>query len=250
MDTLGQGARFGPPVHEYAAAVQEAFLQLLSPSSPQTTELLFVRHGEAVTTAPQQDAAADPALTENGRRQAELLAGKLAPERIVAIYTSTSRASLETAATLSAVAGIRLVEAPELRDIDSDTRFVPECLGRAVLIAGIKRRFIVNPRWDALPAFEPSHRFRRRIVQAVEAIIACHGGKKVVLVTHHTAINAYLSMVLGIERDMFFLPEPTSVSRVRIQDDLYAVQNLNDNSHIPAPAPPEQTSHQRRRALT
>ncbi len=52
--------------------------------------------------------------------------------------------------------------------------------------------------------------------------------------THQANINAYLSMVLGVERDMFFRAEFTSISTVRILRDLYGVQGLNDYSHLPA----------------
>ena len=69
-------------------------------------------------------------------------------------------------------------------------------------------------------------------MQAVEGIVAHHAGKRVVLVTHAGAINAYFSTVLDIARDMFFLPEHASISVLRVLRDLYAVQNLNDFSHL------------------
>jgi probable phosphoglycerate mutase len=55
----------------------------------------------------------------------------------------------------------------------------------------------------------------------------------VVVVAHGGVINAYLSMVLGIQRDMFFLPTHTSVSSVRVLHDMYAVRSLNDATHLP-----------------
>ena len=51
-------------------------------------------------------------------------------------------------------------------------------------------------------------------------------------VTNQAAINGYLSMVLGIERDMFFQPEFASVSTVRASRDLYAVRAVNDCAHL------------------
>ena len=50
--------------------------------------------------------------------------------------------------------------------------------------------------------------------------------------THAGVINAYLSMVLDIQRDMFFLPEHASISVLRVLRDLWAVQNINDFSHL------------------
>jgi hypothetical protein len=59
-----------------------------------------------------------------------------------------------------------------------------------------------------------------------------HEGQRVAVITHPPIINAYLSMVLGIERDMFFQPEFTSVSTVRVLNDLYAVRGINDYAHL------------------
>jgi hypothetical protein len=48
-----------------------------------------------------------------------------------------------------------------------------------------------------------------------------------VVVTDTSVINAYLSMVLDIPRDLFFQPGPASISCVRIKGDAYAVRYLN-----------------------
>ncbi len=66
----------------------------------------------------------------------------------------------------------------------------------------------------------------------VEGIVAAHPGQRVVVVTHAGAINAYLSMVLDIDRDMFFFPEHASVSSVRVMRDLYSVRDINDRAHL------------------
>jgi broad specificity phosphatase PhoE len=93
-------------------------------------------------------------------------------------------------------------------------------------------RFINKPRWDALSGFEPTTHFRHRVVLAIEEIVAGHTGGRAVVVADATVINAYLTMVLGIERDMFFMPIHTSVSCLRVFRDLYALQQVNDCSHL------------------
>ena len=74
--------------------------------------------------------------------------------------------------------------------------------------------------------------FRRRVIQAIEGIIAKHPGERIAIVCHGGVINAYLSMVLGIQRDVFFMPSHASVSTVRSAGDLYAVTQLNDTAHL------------------
>ncbi len=100
------------------------------------------------------------------------------------------------------------------------------------LVAEVSVRFMNNPRWDAIRNFEPSRLFRHRAVQTVEAIVSRHPGQRIVLVTHEAVMNAYLSMVLGVDRDMFFMPQHTSISTVRVLRDMFGVQNLNDCSHL------------------
>ena len=58
-------------------------------------ELLLIRHGlpERIEGA---DGPADPVLTEEGRRQADLLAGWLAHEPIDHVLSSTLRRARET----------------------------------------------------------------------------------------------------------------------------------------------------------
>ncbi len=96
----------------------------------------------------------------------------------------------------------------------------------------LARRFISRASWDDLPGFEPSREFRQRVLQAMDAIIARHPGERVVVVAHGGVINAYVSTLLNVPRDMFFLPEYTSITTVRIWNELYALQRLNDYTHL------------------
>ncbi|MGB2695797.1 MAG: histidine phosphatase family protein [Dehalococcoidia bacterium] len=88
---------------------------------------------------------------------------------------------------------------------------------------------------DALPGLEPARTFRRRVIQAIEAVLAHHPSGRVVVITHASVINAYLSMLLEVPRDMFFLPEHGSITTVRALGDLYAVRSVNDHSHLVSP---------------
>jgi probable phosphoglycerate mutase len=51
----------------------------------------------------------------------------------------------------------------------------------------------------------------------------CHGG----------TINAYLSAVLGLEQLMFFVPQYTSVSRVRAsRSGARSIVSMNETGHL------------------
>ena len=94
------------------------------------------------------------------------------------------------------------------------------------------------PTLGLFAGYEPSERFRLRVAYAMEAIVAAHPGQRLAVVTHGGVINAYLSMVLDVPRDMFFLAENTSISVVRAVGGFYSIGYLNDASHLqPAFAP-------------
>jgi broad specificity phosphatase PhoE len=93
------------------------------------------------------------------------------------------------------------------------------------------------------PGGESGQELRARVVPAVERILEDHPGGDVVVVTHGGVINAYLGHVLGIDQDMFFLPENTSINTVTVQGSRRTMRFLNDTRHVTEPRlfvpPPE-----------
>jgi probable phosphoglycerate mutase len=218
-----------------SATMVGTFENLFRLNSTDTTELIMVRHAEPdYRAANGSHEAPDPLLTERGRSQAIRLAQRLRTTQVDAIYSSTMRRAIETATIVAAAKDLPIISAPQLREVAVGARVLrngakddPQKLASQVLM-----RFLNNPRWDAIEGLEPSREFRNRVIQAVDAIMTRHPGQRVVLVTHAGVINAYLSMVLDIQRDMFFLPEHASISVLRVLRDLWAVQNINDFSHL------------------
>jgi broad specificity phosphatase PhoE len=217
-----------------SAALVGTFENLFRLNSTETTELIMVRHAEPDYKARNGNGPPDPPLTQRGRNQAVRLAQRLKTTEIEAIYSSTMRRAIETAAVVAAAKDLAIIRAPKLQEVAVGARVLnnrskddPQKLASDVLT-----RFLNNPRWDAIEGMEPTRAFRQRVIQAVDSIITNHPGQRVVLVTHAGVINAYFSMVLGIERDMFFLPEHASISVLRVMRDLYAVQNMNDYAHL------------------
>jgi broad specificity phosphatase PhoE len=161
------------------------------------------------------------------------LASRLSQAGLNAVYSSTARAAVETANLVSATSDLSLVRVPELADLSVYPVPTNGSGGDLTkLQAEHCMRFINRPRWDTLRGVERTKQFRHRVIQAIEAIVARHPAQRVAIVTHPPVINAYLSMVLGIERDMFFQPEFTSISSVRILRDLYSLRTINDRAHL------------------
>jgi broad specificity phosphatase PhoE len=215
-------------------ALADAFEQLFSLRRVGAAEVLFVRHAEPDYDAVYADESPlDPPLTAKGREQAMLLAAQLERSPVDGVYSSTMRRAAETAAYIASVQGLPVARLDDLREID----YNPDALehmddGGPSLAGDLARRFVATPRWDSLPGFEPSRTFRRRVIESIESIISRYPGERVIIVCHGGVINAYLSMLLGIQRDVFFMPAHASVSTLRSSGDLYAVVQLNDVAHL------------------
>jgi broad specificity phosphatase PhoE len=155
----------------------------------------------------------------------------MAAKCVEAIYNSPEPAARETAATICDAIGKIPVQVYDLREVECQPSLDDAALLRCFEL-GPAELFARRPRWDSLPGFEASRAFRLRVVQALEAIIGRHSARRVVVVTHTSVINAYLSMVLDIPRDVFFAPDYASLTTLRVSEGQYALQGLNDTSHL------------------
>ncbi len=217
----------------FPEGVATAFENLFGVHATDSTELIFVNHGEPEDCAALRNGTrADPPLSEKCRCQAMRAAMRLRSEKIDAIYSSTARVALETAVLIAAAKDLPMRRTPQLREVEFHGDAENELSDVQKTAAEALVRFINKPRWDGLRGFEPSRQFRHRVVLAIEGILANNPGRRVVVVTHQGVINAYFSMVLDIGRDMFFLPRHASISELRFHGDLYALNSLNDVAHL------------------
>jgi 2,3-bisphosphoglycerate-dependent phosphoglycerate mutase len=212
-----------------ALHVQRALDELFSLNDEDASELLLVRHAEPAPLSEDRHCqAADPFLACTGLGQAELLAARLESLWLQGLYTAPERRAFQTAKVLADTLQRPLHIMEELADIDLHaTNVADHGTGES-----ITERFIRLPRWESIDGFQGSRAFRRRSILALERILAANPARRIAVVTHSSVINAYLSMVLAIPRDVFFAPDHASISVVRQSGDLYAVRGLNDTQHL------------------
>ena len=86
------------------------------------------------------------------------------------------------------------------------------------------------------PGGETGEQLRARVVPAIERAVERAGRGVIVVVTHGGVINAYLGHVMGIDQDMFFLPDNASISTVVGEGPTRRVRFLNDVRHLTDPA--------------
>jgi broad specificity phosphatase PhoE len=205
--------------------------------------LYLIRHGRSDFDSAEMSATArgdqwDPPLSEEGRRQAELLANRLRLMELdaAAVYCSPLRRTRETVAPYADAEGVDVVFDDELIEAHiggwEGLPFEEIVAGDAELVHRIRNQQAI---WSRAPGGESEGDFRARVVAAVETIIATHADRDVVVVAHGGVINAYCGQVLGVPSAMFFLPENTSINSVVLDGDRRTVRFLNDIAHLTDP---------------
>ncbi len=146
------------------------------------TELLLVRHGETDWNAEGKlQGHTDRPLNDYGRRQAQVLADRLAGESIDAVYASDLSRARETAEILGEKLGLAVAVDPDLREknwgnwegLTSEERLHIEFEG------------------------ETSEAHRDRTLRAVQRIVERHPDGRIVVVTHGGSLRRIQAAVSG-----------------------------------------------------
>ncbi len=224
-----------PAAAHRPSPIDRAFLS----EHPSLGNLILVRHGQQQWPDPTTSVSGDwvdPPLSELGQAQAQCVADHLANEPVAAVYSSALLRANDTGRAIASRHGleVEVIDALEeihvFRDLPQDRQAV-ESLGEKAML-GIGERFVQTRKWDAYPATESSHGFRRRVSRAVESAVVSHPGETVVVACHGGVINAYLADVLGLGIDMFYRPVHASVHRVRCADGRRIIYVLNEQHYL------------------
>lgn len=178
-----------------------------------TVEILLVRHARP-EVVPGGDEAADPGLTEEGRRQAELMAKAVGDGLygdVTAVVTSTMRRARETAEPLTQALG--LTAEPDERLVELDHGWTTYGVAADTYPTRASFYEALNAgRW-AENRFDPAA-FTKRVRAGVDSAVDRHPGGVVAVVCHGGVISAYLATVLGLAEPFVLMPAYCSVSRV------------------------------------
>ncbi len=202
-------------------------------------DLVLVRHAEPVrlTMADTGGTPADPSLTDRGRDQAARLAEWLARESFDALYTSSKARAIETAAPVAAKLGLDPVIDDGWLEYDARSHdYIPMEEMRATKDPRLAAMYSGD--WSSFGDADPDV-FRIQVAEALERTIAKHGGERVLVVCHGGVINVALALVLGLERDLWFEPDYTSISRVvASRGGVRSVVAVNETGHLVATRDP------------
>ena len=200
------------------------------------TRVFLVRHGATVLSAEDRFAGAtNVELSEEGRRQAEALARRLAGQPIAAFLASPLDRTMETA---------RILAAPHGRAVEPEAGFLEinhgvwEGLTRQEAETGFGDMYV---KWEADPynfapeGGETGLAVAARAMPALLRAVASHQGEIICVVSHKATIRLLLGAILGFDprryRDHLDL-NPAALSSVDFRVALEGRLTLfNDVAH-------------------
>ena len=191
-------------------------------------ELILIRHGLPEKVINQDGTPADPPLSKEGLKQAELVAAWLEREQIDRLYSSPMNRAMQTAEPLAKSKGLEI----ELRD------GVAEYDRNADLYIPVEQmKELDYDRWKKLMTGDmvdvnfPS--FVKAVITELEGIVEENRGKRVAVACHGGVVNVWAAHVIGFEARMFFNPNYTSINRfMAAGSGEKSVISLNEHHHL------------------
>ncbi len=223
-------------------------------------EILFARHAEPAWSVDGLGQN-DPGLTDRGRRQAALLADRLAPRRgdIDDLVVTSARRTHETAEPIAGALDLQPREAPLLTEMR-----MPDWSGTPTEIVeqAFKEAYLrpLDEWWDGMPGGESFREFHDRITTGVVDLLADEGvtphgghlgghlwdgggnGRTVLLVGHAGTNAAALGFLLGLEPTPWewerFVLHHASIAHLRTLPlggaHIFSLRACNDVEHLPS----------------
>jgi probable phosphoglycerate mutase len=199
--------------------------------------LFLVRHGASADAVEGEDfelveGHGNPPLSEIGQQQAELVGARLAQHRFDALYVTTLRRTVETAAPLVRLTGLTPVVERDLREIHLGEWEGGLFRQKVADNDPVAVRMLAEERWEIVPGAEKAVDFSARIRAAIEGIAAAHQGQKVVAFSHGAAIGEVLAQATGSTPFAFLMTDNAAIARLILTPDRWILRGFNDTAHL------------------
>lgn len=202
-------------------------------------KILLVRHGQTVwNLAGKFQGKTDVELTEDGLRQAQMLADRFPVDRVDEIYCSDLKRAHDTAKAIGAKFGVAVIPSAELREINFGEW---ESLTYQEICAKWPENmedFWKNPAKLTVPGGETFLQVQQRAMRKIEEIIAANdtkeGDRYIVIVAHGGINRSILAGFLGMPINNVWRISQynTAVNSIRIDDGMVTVEYMNNVEHI------------------
>ena len=233
--------------HEFAGGVRQG--GWVAP--PTATTIILVRHGESEAAVPGKpfptvDGHGDPALHEEGHRQAALVAERFVGQHVDALYVTTLRRTHQTAAPIAGKLGLEPIVEPDLREVCLGEWDNGEFRVRAAQNDPVIVRMRAEQEWGVVPGAETNEQLMDRTQRALHRLVERHPGGRVVAVVHGGVIGSIVAAAVGANPFAFGGAENTSITELIIDTAFdpprHLLRRFNDAAHLDAPSGPSPTT--------
>jgi probable phosphoglycerate mutase len=171
-------------------------------------------------------------LSPDGRAQADRLAERLAPLRVVSVYASPLERCMETARAIAQPRRLLVRPVPDLEEVGYG-RWTGRSFAQLTRTA-LWKKIQQSPSSVRFPGGETLVEAQRRGVSAIEMVAARHRGGTVVVVSHADLIRLSLAHFAGVHIDLFqrIVVSPASVSAVLLGDRVPRILRINDTGRL------------------
>lgn len=201
------------------------------------THVYLVRHGES---APLREGApqplvgghGDPPLDPVGHDQAELVADRLAPLPLSAVYVTSLQRTAQTAAPLAERTGLTPIVEPDLREV-----FLGAWEGGVYRMRAAEnhpewQRVQAEQTWDVIPGAEQQVDLAARVRSAIAKIAANHPDERVAVFAHGGVIGMLAALATGGRMFAFSASDNGSITHLVVHGDTWLLRGFNDTHHL------------------
>ncbi len=171
-------------------------------------------------------------LNEEGRRQAESLAKRIAHLPLAAIYSSPLERAVETAEPLAGLLHLPIQKADDLVEIDFG-----QWTNCAIDDLKDQPQFVLFNSFRSIaqiPGGERMNEAQTRVVNCIQGLVNQHTGETIAIVSHSDLIKAAIAHYAGIPLDLFQRIEidPASVSIIDMYPETVRIKLVNNTDEI------------------
>jgi phosphoserine phosphatase len=202
------------------------------------TVILLVRHGHVEGIKPERfRGRADLALTEKGRRQAELLARRIASHWTPsAVLTSPLQRCVATGAAIAGACGIPSAPLTELIDLDYGAWQSLTYDDARAKNPDLFAAWFATPDLVQFPNGESLPDVAARTAKVLRFALSREAADTLVLVGHDSVNRVLLTQILGMPLSAYWrlAQNPCCINEIEITGRSFQLRRMNDTAHLDA----------------